>query len=70
MRREAEALEIFNKFLKDYPGSAVTLDVKFWFAEYYRSKKDFAKALSDHPPHAAQRFSSFIKTIPKDTPDD
>lgn len=56
MRKDAEALAIFNNFLKDFPRSKIASDVKFWFADYHRAKKNFDVArgyyesvLKEHP---------------------
>lgn len=46
MGREAEALAIFSGLLKEHPQAPIALDVRFWFADHYRSKGEYAKARS------------------------
>jgi tol-pal system protein YbgF len=56
MQKEAEAVESFNRFVKDYPASELVVDVRFWFGEYYKSKGRYDKA--------REHFASIVKDYP------
>ncbi|MBI4974261.1 MAG: tetratricopeptide repeat protein [Candidatus Omnitrophica bacterium] len=56
MRKEAEAVLEFTKFLKDYPQSEMADNARFWFGGYYRSKGRYDKA--------KEYFSSILTDYP------
>jgi TolA-binding protein len=60
MRKESAAIDHFNRFLKERPQDSLGPDVKFWFAEYYRSKLERDKARGYYRMIAGEYPSSDI----------